>query len=50
MVRSKSVVTSGQALQLQFADGSVDVVENSSDAKPTKAKTKPPAQDQGALF
>jgi exodeoxyribonuclease VII large subunit len=48
MVRAKAGISSGQHLQLQFADGQVDVVE--SGAKPAKAKTKATPQDQGALF
>ncbi len=48
MVRAKNAVSSGQSLQLQFADGSVDVVESSG--KPLKSKTKSTPPDQGALF
>lgn len=52
MVRGKSVVAAGQALQLQFSDGIVDVVEasGSSGFKPSKPKDKPAPPSQGALF
>ncbi len=52
MVRGKSSVASGQSLNLQFSDGTVDVVEasGSSVAKPAKSKDKPTASSQGALF
>ncbi|MGL4488102.1 MAG: exodeoxyribonuclease VII large subunit, partial [Rhizobiaceae bacterium] len=57
MVRGKTAIASGQHLQLQFADGHVDVVE-SSGGKPLKSKSaepkslesKPKPSDQGALF
>jgi exodeoxyribonuclease VII large subunit len=52
MVRGKSAIASGQGLQLQFSDGTVDVVESSGSgtAKPLKSKDKPATPSQGALF
>ncbi len=50
MVRGKAAISSGQHLQLQFADGQVDVVESGGGAKPSKTKNKASLPDQGALF
>jgi exodeoxyribonuclease VII large subunit len=54
MVRTKNAVSSGQSLQLQFADGLVDVIESSDGksmkTKPMETKPKLTPSDQGKLF
>jgi exodeoxyribonuclease VII large subunit len=50
MVRGRSAVSPVQNLQLQFADGSINVTENSTGAKTIKSKAKPAPLNQGALF